>query len=382
MSPPSPAIRHLDAIRSLAPLVAEARVSFDRDRRLPEHIIAGLAEAGLFRLWLPKALDGPQLSPLEFMTVVEAAAALDGSIGWLVGNGGGMSRAAAFVTERTARSWFADPRAFIAAATGATGEATPVEDGYRVSGRWPFGSGAHHATLFMGLAELKTEGDEKQQISCYMPREAIVLDDTWHVSGLRGTGSCHFEARDLFVPFDHTHDFMAPSPQQPGAIYRLPVISMFAWTIAAVPLGVARGAIDTFIDLARNRRRQGGSVTLCERETVQSVVGRADTICRGARLLLIQAMSELLEFAEQGHEPPLKVRATLRAAATHAAETALEIVRLLTREAGAISIFESCTLERAARDIHAASQHLAISPNNYAVLGRIDLGLDPALPRV
>jgi alkylation response protein AidB-like acyl-CoA dehydrogenase len=162
---------YLEAIRALAPTVAALRESFDRERRLPDRIFDALADAGLFRLWLPEALGGPELSPFEFMTVVEAAAALDGSIGWVVGNGGGMSRAAAFVAEPTARRWFADPRAFVVASTGAVGEAVPADGGYLVSGHWPFGSGSHHATIFMGLATVKTaDGGGTAQQLLHEPR--------------------------------------------------------------------------------------------------------------------------------------------------------------------------------------------------------------------
>jgi len=371
---------YLEAIRALAPLVAECRASFDRERRLPDRIFDALADAGLFRLWLPEALGGPQLSPLEFMVVVEAASALDGSIGWLVGNGGGMSRAGAFVPETIGRGWFSDPRAFIAAATGAVGEAVPVDGGYLVSGRWPFGSGAHHATVFMGLAAITSpDNGEASQLSCYLDRRDVLIDDTWHVSGLRGTGSCHFEARQAFVPGDRAHDSTNAKPYQSGLIYRLPVVSMFAWTVAAVPLGIARGAIDAFIDLAATRRRQRTTVTLRDRETVQAAVGRAEAMLAAARAFLIDAMMELVEATEDGDEPSLQANVMFRAACTNAAETAARIVHLLNRETGAASIFESCALERATRDINAASQHVAMSQNNYIVLGRASLGLDASL---
>ncbi len=94
---------YLDAIEKLTLLVEEHRASFDRDRRLPDEVFKALAEAGLFRLWLPAAMGGPELSPIEFMQVVEAASALDGSIGWLVANGGGMSRVAGYLPKSIAR---------------------------------------------------------------------------------------------------------------------------------------------------------------------------------------------------------------------------------------------------------------------------------------
>jgi alkylation response protein AidB-like acyl-CoA dehydrogenase len=370
---------YLVALQTVAPLVAEFRESFDHERRLPDRVFDALADAGLFRLWLPEALGGPQLSPFEFMTVVEAAAALDGSIGWLVGNGGGMSRAGAFVTEGIARKWFDQPRAFIVASTGAVGEAIAVDGGYLVSGRWPFGSGAPHATVFMGLANVS---GQSTQISCYMDREAVVVHDTWNVSGLRATGSYNFEAREVFVPKSNTHHSSTPEQFQPGAIYRLPVGSMFAWTVACVPLGIARGAISTFAKLAAAKKRQATTAMLRDRETVQKIVGQAEAMHGAARAFLIDTMMELIDVVEVGSEPTLRARAVFRAACTNAGESAVRIVQLLAAEAGAVSIFESCPLERAVRDVHAASHHIAMTPNNYVLLGRIGLGLEPEAARI
>jgi alkylation response protein AidB-like acyl-CoA dehydrogenase len=218
--------------------------------------------------------------------------------------------------------------------------------------------------------------------SCYMNRDAVMIHDTWQVSGLRGTGSYHFEAHKVFVPDSHTHDSAAPRSYQGGLIYRLPVVSMFAWTVSVVPLGVARGAIDAFVELAASRRRQGMSIALRDRETVQAAVGRAEAMHRAARAFLIDAMTELMDMSESGGEPPLRTRAMFRSACANAAETAMRIVHLLAREAGAVSIFESCPLERAVRDINAAGHHIAMSQNNYAVLGRLALGLEPGVARV
>src|ERR1700716_195435 len=123
---PSRTAGYLDAIENLTPLIEEHRASFDRDRRLPDVVFRALAEAGLFRLWLPSAMGGPELSPAEFMQVVEAASALDGSVGWIVANGAGMSRIAGYLPETVGSDWFADPCAFIVSATGAVGSAQPV----------------------------------------------------------------------------------------------------------------------------------------------------------------------------------------------------------------------------------------------------------------
>ena len=172
----------LEAVQALAPLIAEQRNDFDGGRRLPHEVFAALADAGLFRLWLPKSFGGSELSPFEFMRVVEAASALDGSVGWLVGNGGGMSRIGGYLGEAVAREWFADPRAFVVSSTGAVGTATAIAGGYCLSGRWPFGSGAHHATRFMVLASVRPEDPASPLLCCYIGRADVTILDNWHVS--------------------------------------------------------------------------------------------------------------------------------------------------------------------------------------------------------
>ena len=247
---------YLDAIRRLAPLVAVHRDAIDRERRLPEAVFAALAAAGLFRLWLPRACGGPELDPLEFLEVVEAAAGLDGSIGWLVGNGGGMSRAGGYLAQDVADEWFADERAFVVAATGAVGTAVVVEGGYRVTGRWPFGSGAHFGTRFMGLCAEPDAG--APALCCYMAASDVRVIDDWHVSGLRGPGSCDFAAEDVFVPAAHCHPFQPQPPAQPGLLYRMPQLSVFPWTVSVVPLGIARAAVGHAVGIANRKARSSG----------------------------------------------------------------------------------------------------------------------------
>ena len=375
------AYRMLEAVQALAPLITAERSEFDGGRRLPEAVFGALATAGLFRLWLPSALGGPELSPFEFMRVVEAASALDGSVGWLVGNGGGMSRLGGYLGEVVAREWFADPRAFVASSTGAVGTAIAVAGGYRVSGHWPFGSGAHHATRFMVLASVRPEDPSSPLLCCYLGRADVTVLDNWHVSGLRGTGSCDFEARDVFVPDVHAHPFLGLQPTQPGPLYRMPPSSVFAWSISGVPLGIASGAISSFAELACRKSRPGIRTLLRDRETVQATVGRAKAALRAARAFVIDAMTELTAATEMGGECLVKARADVRIANAHAADTAMSITDELAASAGAAAIFETCALERAVRDARAAAKHIAMSPNNYIIAGRLALGLDPGAAR-
>ena len=373
--------RYCAAVRSLAPLIATHRAAFDPDRRLSDAVFGAMADAGLFRLWLPRELGGPELSPLAFMRVVEAAAAQDGSVGWLVGNGGGMSRAGGYLPLDTGRAIFADSRAFIVAATGAVGSAQACDGGYRLTGRWPFGSGAAHATHFMGLASVKDANNGDQLLCCYVDRRDVTIHDTWHVSGLRGTGSSDFEMRDVFVPFERTHSFLDVSASAQGLVYRLPPVSVFAWTVSVVPLGIARGALDAFVALACRKPRSGHASLLRDRETVQATVGRAEARHAAARAFLAESMRSLMSATEGGGEDLVMARAMYRTACANAAETAVDTVAMVAAEAGASAIFEDLPIERAVRDVQAAARHVAMSANSYSVAGRIHLGLEPGTAR-
>ena len=382
MTTPQDTVTCLKArIAALAPLVASQREAMDRERRLTRPVFQAIAEAGLLRLWTPRAFGGWELSPPDFMAVVEAAAALDGSIGWVVGNGGGMGRAGGYLPEAVARPWFTRADALVVATNGAVGEAVPVDGGYRVSGRWPFASGIHHATLVAPACQVADGSGKRPILLCYVPAEHAEIIDNWRVSGLRGTGSCDYTLSDVFVPVEHTHDMFHPPATQPGVVYRWPAISAFATTVAVVPLGIARAALDTLTGRLAARTRAGTTVALRDRELIQSEVGRAEVLHAAARALLISAMNELTEAIDAGSERLVRARAMYRAACTHAAESSIRVAEMVCAVTGAAAIWEEHPLERQVRDIHAAAKHVAMSPNNYVVSGRICLGLEPGTHR-
>jgi alkylation response protein AidB-like acyl-CoA dehydrogenase len=360
-------------VHALAGTVAQQRHRFDIEGRLPDALVADLSALGLFRLFLPAGLGGPALSALEFMDVVEAAAGLDGTIGWLVGNGGGMGRLGAFLPVESAREIFSDPRAFVVAATGSVGRARRVRGGYEVTGRWPFGSGAQHATWFSVVCAVEADGQATgETIFVCVPRADVVLHDNWQVSGLCATGSVDFEVRDAVVADRFAHAFQ-PEPTQPGTLYRLPTRSVFPWSVATVPLGIARGAITEFVRIAGATKRRGDAVPFAERELVQSQVGQIEARVSGSRAYLRQTMTTLLDSIEAGTNLD-SARVNLRLACTFASQSALWAIELLSEMVGAAAIARSSPLERFERDARAAAKHVAMSPNTYIMGGKFHLG--------
>lgn len=362
-------------LRELSETVAQQRGGFDSAGRLPDDLYRKLSALGLFRLWLPAALGGPELSALDFMDVVEEASALDGTIGWLVGNGGGMARVGAYLAVDSAQEIFADAAAFVVSGTGGVGRAVRESGGYRVTGRWPFGSGAPQATWFSPVCVVEEAGhDAGQIVFVYAPRADVMLHDNWQVSGLCATGSVDFEVSDVFVPDRFVHPFQ-PEPTQPGTLYRLPTASVYPWTVATVPLGLARGAIAEFVRLAESKKRRGDSIPLAERELVQSQVGQIEARVSAGRVYLRQAMIDLLDAVEVESDVE-SARVRFRLACTFASDSALWAIGLLTEMAGAVAISRSCSLERYERDARAAAKHIAMSPAAYIAGGKMVLGQD------
>ena len=370
-------------VRALAPLVDQHRASFDTERRLPEPLFDAIAEAGLFKLWLPRIFGGLELTPLDFVDVVEAAAELDGTVGWLVGNGGGMSRAGGYLPADVATRWFAGPRAFVAASNGAVGTAMPVAGGYRVTGRWPFGSGIHHASHVMATCAVPEDGGQPPKtIACYFLRADVSVIDNWHVSGLRGTGSCDFEAKDVFVPEAQVHPYPEHVPSHPGIVYRLQAFSVFPLTVSVVPLGLARAAISIFIDLAGKKTRFGTTSPLAERETIQAMLGRAEADYRAARAHLVDSLRVLMAAVDVGGDRLYEARVAFRLACASGAEKCEQVVSAICAAAGSAAIFETGRLERCQRDMLAATKHVAMTPNTFIAVGRIRLGLGPGPNRI
>jgi len=363
----------IEKFERIRPMLAEQTGRFDQDRRLSDEVFGALSEAGFFRLLLPVQLGGCGLLPLDFMTVVEHAAAVDGTIGWLVGNGGGMSRAGGYLPLEAAHYVFGKPSAFVASSTGAIGKAVPAESGYRITGRWPYASGAPHATTFAALCEVTEESG--RIVLAFLPREAVKLIDNWHVSGMKGTGSWDFMADEAFLPAEFVCD-LQPAPTQPGVLYRLPGRSAFVWTVATVPLGIAKGAIDALISVSNGHRRTGVAVTIADRELVQAEIGRCLARCGAAGAYMRSTMSALCAAIESDGSDLVAARIEYRLACSHAADVAVDVVLKVNDLIGARALAESQPFERRERDVRAAAKHVAMSAEQFVIGGRYALGGD------
>ncbi len=368
-------------IRELADDVARLRAGFDRDRRLPDELIARLVQADLFRLAVPRSIGGAQLLLREWFDVMEAAAELDASVAWVLTNATVMSRMSGFLPADVAGDWFASPDCMMAGSTASVGKAEPTTGGFLVTGVWPFASGIHAAVRVMGLCEVAGSDDPAERIVCaFLPIDAVHIRDDWYSSGLRGSGSCTFEAQDVFVPDNHIAPFLAHRPIMNADPYHLPNLSILPLSVTLVAIGILKASLADFTALA-DRTRGGTSAKLADRELVQTELGRAITLHRAARAVVHSALDEMeAAFANAGAERTAP-RALFRASLGQAADLCESAMAILCRMLGTAAILETGTLERRQRDLTAATRHVAMGPHNMTVLGRVHLGLDPGTSR-
>lgn len=362
--------------RSAAEKIAPFVEQIEGERRLPAPAVTALVEAGVFKLLVPRALGGAQAHPATFLAVIEEIAKVDGSAGWCTMIGATSALMSVYLDEDVAREIYGPEDAITCGVFAPMGRATPDGDGYRVSGRWPFASGCEHSKWRMGGAIVSAGGSPTELLPNGAPDIRSVLFradetrviDTWDTSGLRGTGSHDIEVTDVVVPKERTFSLLTGSPKHAG--YTLPFFGVLAAGVAAVGLGIARAALDSFVTMAKTKTPPGSKRTLAHRELVQLDVATAEAKLGGARALLFEAMTEAVRATT------LKTRARLRVAASHAATESAEVTALMYRAGGGSAIYTKSPLQRHFRDAHVVTHHVMVSPTASLGAARVLLDLE------
>ena len=297
--------------------------------------------------------------------------------------GGNTSLPAGSLPRDAAHEIYRDDPLIVTAGTWPPlGDAAIMDRGYRVTGRWPFASGCHHAAWIQGGCRVTEDGRPRLGPDgapvvrvLYFPAAACKILDTWHTGGLRGTGSHDYEVADLFVPAAHAVSFQAPAVEA-GPLYALPIIGLSATAIAAVALGIARHAIDIIVEIAGIKISSRSQQPIARQAQLQTDLGRAEGLLRSGRALLYQTLDEMWQLALEGQTPGVAERAALFLAATQAAQNANTAVDLMFGAGGSAALYTRGGLERCLRDIRTAAQHIAVAPGNYEMFGQVSLGLD------
>jgi alkylation response protein AidB-like acyl-CoA dehydrogenase len=372
----------ITAVGSLTPLIRAGCADIDKTRALPTAIVSVLQDIGVFRLLSPREVGGAEVDPVTFLKVVEAASHADGSVGWCVMIGGCYATFGGMLPAEGARAIYGDPDTISAGAFRPDGVAREVDGGFRVTGRWPLASGSSHANWYVAGCVILRDGQPiigptgvPEMREVFFPAALTEIIDTWESTGLRGTASHDYAVQDVFVPASHTTWFQDPPPCD-RPLYHMPPVAMFATFIGAVPLGIARHAIDEFVTLADAKTPTLSPNVLADKPTAQVQLGRAHALVAAGRTYLIETLNDLWVRVQAGHAPSMADRGALWLAATHAAHSALEAIEMLYTTAGASSVYSSCSLDRCLRDARTAVQHICTQETNFELAGRRLLGRD------
>jgi indole-3-acetate monooxygenase len=354
----------------LQQLIPARAVEIERLRTLPRDVVDAMIDAGIFRLCVPKSAGGLEFAPEALIEAVLGLAGHDGSAGWCAMIGATSGLAAAYLPQPTAKEIYGSPRVVTGGVFAPRGRATPVDDGWRLSGRWAFASGCQHCDWLM-LGASVPGADGKPDVRMLMvPRAEVTIHDTWHAFGLAGTGSHDVEVADALVPAERSYSLISSRPWPDGRLYTLPPFGLLAAGIAAVAIGIGYGAVADFVELAVDRTPTLGRRKLMERGQVQAAVAEAEGLLEAGRRGLLSALNCV------DVPPSLTERANIRLAATHATRAAAQAVTLLHHHAGGGSLYLSSPLQRRFRDVHAATQHMMVGPATLELVGRIHFGLD------
>jgi alkylation response protein AidB-like acyl-CoA dehydrogenase len=376
---------YLGQVAKLAPLIASSADDNERDRRLARPLMDALLDAGLFRLLLPRALDGAEVDPVTFVEVMEAVAKIDGSTAWCLCQGSGCSMIAAYLSPDVASTIFGDPRGILAWGPGHA-QAVAVDGGFRVTCNLGFASGMRHATWLGahcpivepdGTPRRRRDGRAEVRTMLF-PFSSAEVKDIWQVIGLRGTGSDGFTVTDLFVPQHHSVSRDDPAERRhPGPLYCFSSGNLYASGFAGVALGIARSMLDGFIELAKEKQPRGYTRPLRESPVVQSQVAVAEARLGAARRFLVGSLGEIWDAVGRVGAITLEQRALIRLASTYAIQQAREVADTVYRAAGATAIFQSGVFERRFRDIHAVTQQMQGREAHFETVGQLLLGLNP-----
>ena len=372
----------LQAARELAPLIREYADAIDAARELPRPVFNAIADAGLFRMAIPREIGGFELDLPTYTQVIEELAKADASTAWAVNQGSTFATNAARLKPEVAREvWIDTPRSVVSNSPGATAKAIVVEGGYRVTGRQGFSTGCRHASWVAAHAQVIENGQVRMRGAApegrylLVPIAQVELLDTWRTRGMRGTGTHHFEVKDVFVPAERT--FLARGePQLTGGVrYKIPIGLAFASGDGAAALGLARSCIDAFLELAGSKSPHRMQGLLRDQAMVQFIVGHAEATLRSGRAFLMEAVEELWDDLTANGELSLKSRAAVRLATTHAIRLAAQIVESIYSASGATAVFEGHVIQRHFQDIHVITQHLQGRLSHYETVGQYWLGL-------
>jgi 3-hydroxy-9,10-secoandrosta-1,3,5(10)-triene-9,17-dione monooxygenase len=379
---PTERVSLVEEAKHIGPELEAALAEGDQLRRLPESVWKRLIDGGFLRALQPRRWGGGEVTLVEFVDAVMEISRANPSAGWVAGVIGVHPWQLALFDDRAQEEmWGDDPTTMHSTSYNPTGTAQKVDGGYRISGRWSFSSGCDHCRgVNLGAIVPGAEGPIPDFRSFLLLAGQYEIDDNWHVSGLRGTGSKDIVVEDAFVPEYRTQSHIpyALGERLPGqdlndgVLYRLPWSVVFNMAIVASALGSARGFIETWIAETKDRK-VAGTGRLADDPLTQRRLAEALWDLDAAVALVRSDARTVWEMGEAGVAASMAERARFRWNMTRACERLSDAVAELWRTASGRAVFVDHPLQRRFQDFQAALGHayLGTDPVAKAVGGTL-----------
>jgi indole-3-acetate monooxygenase len=372
---------------ALAPRLRERSEEIERERRLPADIVDALRATGVFGMGYGPEWGGPVVTSMRQTEIIEALAYGDASAGWCAMIGMDTGLHAAFLAPSVAREMFAGMDVITAGLLFPIGRAERVDGGYRLSGRWQFGSGINHCDWVIsgtyvyrdGQPEPGPNGDPHDSCFMMVPRDQVEIIDTWHTTGLAGSGSCDYTITDVFVPEERAFRFDAVR----GSASPLAQPEAFMRNMPGVPLGVARAALDHVRDLAATRVHPGTGAAWADDWRMQTTLADCEADLTASRAGVYATMRRQWEVLSTGgtlDDLTADERAALPLARLHAFRTARSIVNRLYDLLQTGAIYRRSPMDRWLRDTTTMCQHIVAQDRILQSAGAHLLGGTPGFP--
>jgi 3-hydroxy-9,10-secoandrosta-1,3,5(10)-triene-9,17-dione monooxygenase len=392
MSTPATPPSHADLVtraQALVPVLRKRAPRREELRRIPDDTLADLHEGGLFRMLQPRRVGGSELS---YEAIVELTAIIGrgcGSTAWVLANLANHHWMLALWPRQTQDEiWNVSPDTLVGSALMfPAGHAERADAGFRLSGHWKFSSGIDASGWCMlGGIVTGSDGELPEYYVFIVPKSDYRIIDTWHVAGLRGTGSKDVEVTDIFVP---AHRALAVERMKGGGgvggetspLYQLPVFDMFPYVVAGAALGIAQGALEVFAEDIRHRITAYSTTLLADYATTQARLGHAAAAVAAAERVLVGNCREAMAIAAGKAVPSRDQKVRLRRDGAYAAHLCTEAVDQLFGAGGGEFLYNQQTIQRSFRDIHAANSHYALAWDTATTMaGKSLLGIAADLP--
>jgi alkylation response protein AidB-like acyl-CoA dehydrogenase len=356
-------------------------------RQLPADLVESLRAAGLFRMAAPRARGGPEMHPRAQLDIVELLSAADPSVGWCVKIAADSGYFASWLADQAVDELYPSLDCAIAGLVAPSGRAERVAGGYRVSGRWSFGSGCTHADVIIAAALVFQDGKPLQPLDgppsqmewrvIMAPASQWRIEDTWRTTGLAGSGSHHYVADEMFVPDAHTFSFM-DGRRRPEPLYAFAGMAFIS--LAGIPLGLARRAIDEARKVVISKTSTLEAVMLKDLSRVRLSIARAEMLLGAARAYTHESLDRLWSEILTKGRPSRETRVQMALSRVNSFRMAREVTQLMCDTAGSPSIYATSPLDRLLRDAQTMNQHIMAQDAMLETLGGVTLGETKPLP--